>query len=373
MTNSNIKATPISSQRKIPPSMHTPAPMKAVPKLPRHGHSPAENALKQQQQMYSNKNRHLTSSKCSPSAKSAITDVQQQHSSNKNKKPSLAKTSSSVKPANALKSQRQCNKNKNQLKTAPFAQVSLAAEQQKLAVITPEQERSANMTNSKKEWGTLKKENHHPKLPQQGKRRNNNKSFPVMAPKARRAELKREIASMTDALQSFELSSSPPSSSGESSDSETPNGNNRSFPRNSTKQQNQTGKNAAMASKLGSNAVFPVLVKKAQPDQKATAAKVYCGPRFSNAPAPSALPLPGLNSTPSHAHPIAALAHDDGVFAMDDLQQQSKELMNLLVPQNNQHASLVPFTPRTAHTPGTVDSTLSEIQRGLRSMLKIST
>lgn len=76
---------------------------------------------------------------------------------------------------------------------------------------------------------------------------------------------------------------------------------------------------------------------------------VYAGPTFSNAPAPSALPIPAFNSRGS---PINYQA---------TLQQQSMDLMNLIAPQK----------VVTAYELEKTNMALSEIQRGLRSMLKI--
>lgn len=68
---------------------------------------------------------------------------------------------------------------------------------------------------------------------------------------------------------------------------------------------------------------------------------VYAGPTFNNAPAPSALPIPAFSPT---------------LDIIPTVSKESQELMSLL-------------SPAPLHS--SFDSTLSEIQRGLRSMLKI--
>lgn len=66
---------------------------------------------------------------------------------------------------------------------------------------------------SKQEWDALK--NQKPVSKHQQQRKPN-----VMSSKARRVERKRDIASMTDAIQSLDLSSSPPCSSSDSENSD---------------------------------------------------------------------------------------------------------------------------------------------------------
>ena len=77
---------------------------------------------------------------------------------------------------------------------------------------------------------------------------------------------------------------------------------------------------------------------------------VYAGPTFNNAPAASALPIPAFSPTLISVNLINTT---DG---KDDLQRHSKDIMNLLSPKPHHRE---------------FDSDLSEIQRGLRSMLKI--
>lgn len=68
---------------------------------------------------------------------------------------------------------------------------------------------------SKQEWDALKNQRLPSKHQQQQQRKPN-----VMSSKARRVERKRDIVSMTDAIQSLDLSSSPPCSSSDSDNSD---------------------------------------------------------------------------------------------------------------------------------------------------------
>ncbi|KAI9315225.1 hypothetical protein BX666DRAFT_369503 [Dichotomocladium elegans] len=86
--------------------------------------------------------------------------------------------------------------------------------------------------------------------------------------------------------------------------------------------------------------------------------QVYCGPCFSNAPPPSTLPIPAFHHQ-QHHH-----------VHMDPLKQQSKQLLNLLQPAPTSNFAPTPAVIKAAHHP--LDTDLSEIQRGLWSMLKIS-
>lgn len=79
--------------------------------------------------------------------------------------------------------------------------------------------------------------------------------------------------------------------------------------------------------------------------------QVYCGPCFSNAPAPSALPMPAFREQPNPHLPVHVAAP----------------------PQHHQQPPMTMMIPppmKTAYPLETTD--LSEIQRGLWSMLKIS-
>lgn len=83
---------------------------------------------------------------------------------------------------------------------------------------------------------------------------------------------------------------------------------------------------------------------------------VYAGPTFNNAPAPSALPIPAFSPTLLSVDLITSTTTTITADGEDDLQRHSKDLMNLLSPKPHHRE---------------FDSDLSEIQRGLRSMLKI--
>jgi hypothetical protein len=74
--------------------------------------------------------------------------------------------------------------------------------------------------------------------------------------------------------------------------------------------------------------------------------QVYAGPTFSNAPAPSALPIPAFNARGS------PINYHQPIYT---LEQQSMDLMNLITSP-----------PQKAYEPN-----LADIQRGLCSMLKI--
>lgn len=84
--------------------------------------------------------------------------------------------------------------------------------------------------------------------------------------------------------------------------------------------------------------------------------QVYAGPTFNNAPAPSALPIPAFNARGSPINYPQPLYH-----SVPSFQQQSLDLMNLIAPQK----------VITAYELEKTNLALSEIQRGLRSMLKI--
>ncbi|CEP10468.1 hypothetical protein [Parasitella parasitica] len=86
--------------------------------------------------------------------------------------------------------------------------------------------------------------------------------------------------------------------------------------------------------------------------------QVYAGPTFNNAPAPSALPIPAFNARGSPINYPQPLYHS----VNPSLHQQSLDLMNLITPQKA-------FT--AAYELEKTNLALSEIQRGLRSMLKI--
>lgn len=91
--------------------------------------------------------------------------------------------------------------------------------------------------------------------------------------------------------------------------------------------------------------------------------QVYAGPTFNNAPVPSALPIPAFNARGS---PISNHPQPLYMSATPSLQQQSKDLMNLLLPPQPISRKVVSAYELEQ------DLALSEIQRGLRSMLKIT-
>jgi hypothetical protein len=86
-----------------------------------------------------------------------------------------------------------------------------------------------------------------------------------------------------------------------------------------------------------------------------TRSVVYAGPTFNNAPAPSALPLPSFS--PSL---VSVELADDNT-----LERHSKDLMNILSPAKSSSTRVQYQHYRE------FDKDLSEIQKGLRSMLKI--
>ncbi|KAI9493164.1 hypothetical protein BDB00DRAFT_788212 [Zychaea mexicana] len=228
------------------------------------------------------------------------------------------------------------------------------------------QQQPKQLANKKQDWKNNKPSSKqpnnnspsvYPRHPQQQQQQQQQQQRRLVMPvKARRVERRKDIASMTDALHKSQvdiLSTSPVSSSGESEND------------------SDSGFQSRRRNRRSSND-----------------GQVYCGPCFSNAPAPSALPMPPAFSR--------HLDHD-GMFVMDDLQQQSKELMSLLVPRHRPSTTATPpaaaaATPSTTNTtfdyyyhqhPSTsvpprmktahsLDADLSEIQRGLRSMLKMS-
>ncbi|KAI9022315.1 hypothetical protein CLU79DRAFT_719271 [Phycomyces nitens] len=200
----------------------------------------------------------------------------------------------------------------------------------------------------------------------------------VMPVKVRRMERRKDIVSMTDALQSAQvdlLSTSPPTSSAESEDSDA---------QNKRKPQRRQHANRRSTQQPPAPSAFPPLQKKSanlRSRRRSSSAvdvrsQVYAGPTFSNAPAPSALPIPAFTSPEPARHRTVSLnlhlqPEEEDIFIMDPLphlQQQSIELMNLLTPTLPRHP--FPAKLRTSHDFNN-DQMLSEIQRGLRSMLKI--
>jgi hypothetical protein len=95
-----------------------------------------------------------------------------------------------------------------------------------------------------------------------------------------------------------------------------------------------------------------------QQQQSSYVDQVYAGPTFNNAPAPSALPIPAFNARGSPINYPQPLYQS----VNPSLQQQSMDLMNLITPQK---------VVTAAYELEKTNLALSEIQRGLRSMLKI--
>ncbi|KAG2229173.1 hypothetical protein INT48_001493 [Thamnidium elegans] len=92
--------------------------------------------------------------------------------------------------------------------------------------------------------------------------------------------------------------------------------------------------------------VVPVVHKKRSSSVIDIRSSVYAGPTFNNSPAPSALPMPAFSPT------LVSIE----LLEREKLSRHSKDLMNILSPQPLKND---------------FDMDLSEIQRGLRSMLKI--
>lgn len=92
---------------------------------------------------------------------------------------------------------------------------------------------------------------------------------------------------------------------------------------------------------------------------------VYAGPTFNNAPLPSALPIPAFSPTPIPATTPVSV----DVIKQQQLKRHSQNLMNILSsPQYHHQQQQVTVTSTTTSH---FERDLSEIQRGLRSMLKI--
>ncbi|KAI8364354.1 uncharacterized protein BYT42DRAFT_618956 [Radiomyces spectabilis] len=245
---------------------------------------------------------------------------------------------------------------------------------------------------------------------------------PIITAKARRAERRREIGSVTDALQKaqmdHELSTSPPSftsiSSTDSDDSDTTYKKKMvtksprfQVPNHNQKQSHQSIPPAAAFPPLHQPRKRQENVRQRRRSSSVVdlRSQVYAGPTFNNAPAPSALPMPAFieedgsatalvlsethrpHTVSMNLHMRHHLLHDhDEIFLFENhhhhhhphhyprrthhhhplaLEQQSKDLLSLLAPTT--HAS----TGRSSKYPIEPDHALSEIQRGLRSMLKI--
>ncbi|KAI8048169.1 uncharacterized protein B0P05DRAFT_564760 [Gilbertella persicaria] len=195
-----------------------------------------------------------------------------------------------------------------------------------------------NPTKEKKNTPSKKVSASAPTTPQQRRT--------VLPVKQRRVERRKEIKSMTEAILHLDLPSS--SSSSESDDSLDTLQQKRP---NIKKKKSQGNKkhHSASPSPVLVHTLSTLITKKESNSRNRrrstsavdsrSSATVYAGPTFNNAPAPSALPLPAFSySTNTH------------------LQQHSRDLMNLL---------------SHSHQERSFEQDLSQIQRDLRSMLKI--
>ncbi|GAA5805240.1 hypothetical protein HPULCUR_010754 [Helicostylum pulchrum] len=154
----------------------------------------------------------------------------------------------------------------------------------------------------------------------------------VLPVKARRVERRKEIVSMK-----IELSAA----SSESDDSSTCASSSSSVTSLKKKKNNNKQRQSDQA------IVVPVVHKKRSSSAIDIKSNVYAGPTFNNSPAPSALPMPAFS-------PPTLVSIE--LLEREKLSRHSKDLMNILSPQPLKND---------------FDMDLSEIQRGLRSMLKI--
>ncbi|KAI8351755.1 hypothetical protein EDC96DRAFT_518301 [Choanephora cucurbitarum] len=196
----------------------------------------------------------------------------------------------------------------------------------------------------------------------------------VLPVKQRRAERRKEVKSMTDAALSLELEISSTESDDSCSDmqqkkplSHVQNENGSLDKKKNHKKKKQQVSLLPPAVNT-TVSVSTTLLKKREPQRNRrrsssavdfrNSATVYAGPTFNNAPIPSALPLPVFSPNNSQ------------VSVVMDLEQHSKDLLSLLShpqPQRTQHIH-PHYHP---HYQRSFEQDLSEIQRDLRSMLKI--
>ncbi|CAO3642237.1 unnamed protein product [Mucor fragilis] len=193
----------------------------------------------------------------------------------------------------------------------------------------------------------------------------------VLPAKARRVERRKEIASMTEAIK-VELDTPSSTESDDSSSSCTSVSSPGSGKKAAKKNHGQSNKQQKKVIPTIINATTSTTIISARSTKKREQQRnrrrsssaidvrkshVYAGPTFNNAPAPSALPMPAFSPTLLSVDLISstttAITAAEG---KDDLQRHSQDLMNLLSPKPHHRE---------------FDSDLSEIQRGLRSMLKI--
>ncbi|KAI8640128.1 hypothetical protein BD408DRAFT_434565 [Parasitella parasitica] len=182
----------------------------------------------------------------------------------------------------------------------------------------------------------------------------------VLPVKARRVERRKEIVSMTEALKA-DLDTPSSTESDDSTSSSLDKTQTKKNNGQSIKQHNKKSIPTIINATTSTTILFAESAKKREHQQRnrrrsssvidVRNSHVYAGPTFNNAPAPSALPIPAFSPTLLSVDIITTTAGGN-----DDLKRHSKDLMNLLSPKPHHRE---------------FDSDLSEIQRGLRSMLKI--
>ncbi|KAI8882584.1 hypothetical protein K501DRAFT_333932 [Backusella circina FSU 941] len=223
-----------------------------------------------------------------------------------------------------------------------------------------------NNNNSKKNKKLLSEQQHQQQHQQQQQKQkqataqNHNKRVSASAPntpqqrrtvlpvKARRVERRKEIVSITEALKvELEASAESDDSDGAVSSSTRPHSHHFTTSKDNHSPKIRFRRRSSSAVQLRST--------------------TYAGPTFNNSPAPSALPIPSFSpaTTPTliSATPSSSSSSSIGSHEVS-LEQQSKDLLHLLsCPPQKEEVVLA----RDLET----DYTLSEIQRGLRSMLRI--
>ncbi|KAK4518236.1 uncharacterized protein ATC70_001588 [Mucor velutinosus] len=196
----------------------------------------------------------------------------------------------------------------------------------------------------------------------------------VLPAKARRVERRKEIVSMTEAIK-VELDTPSSTESDDSSSSSTSHsspGGGGGGKKAGKKNHGHSNKQQKKVMPTIINATTSTTIISAESTKKREQQRnrrrsssaidvrkshVYAGPTFNNAPAPSALPMPAFSPTLLSVDLITSTTTTlTAANGKDDLQRHSQDLMNLLSPKPHHRE---------------FDSDLSEIQRGLRSMLKI--
>ncbi|KAL9555437.1 hypothetical protein MBANPS3_002347 [Mucor bainieri] len=189
----------------------------------------------------------------------------------------------------------------------------------------------------------------------------------VLPAKARRVERRKEIVSMTEAIK-VELDTPSSTESDDSSSSSTshssPGGGGGGGKKAMKKNHGHSNKQQKKVIPTIINATTSTTIISGESTRKRSSSAidvrkshVYAGPTFNNAPAPSALPMPAFSPTLLSVDLITSTTTAfTAAHGKDELQRHSQDLMNLLSPKPHHRE---------------FDSDLSEIQRGLRSMLKI--